>query len=71
MDAAKAIWLGSDLVSMAGVLLKSLEDDNQKIDKNNLDNLLKNLKKQIKISLFITGSKNFNVFKEKSNYGEN
>ena len=56
---------------MAGVLLKSLEDDNQKIDKKNLDNFLKNLKKQIKISLFITDSKNINVFKEKSNYGEN
>ena len=71
LDVAKAIWLGSDLVSMAGVLLKSLEDDNQKIDKKNLDNLIKNLKKQIKISLFITGSKNITVFKEKSNYGEN
>ena len=70
LDAAKAIWLGSDLVSMAGVLLKSLEDENHKIDKKNLDNLLKNLKTQIKISLFITGSKNINEFKDKSNYGE-
>ena len=56
---------------MAGVLLKSVEDENCKIDKKNLDNLLKNLKTQIKISLFITGSKNINEFKDKSNYGEN
>ncbi|WP_443642665.1 type 2 isopentenyl-diphosphate Delta-isomerase [Candidatus Levibacter sp. Uisw_134_01] len=71
LDVAKAIWLGSDLVSMAGVLLKSLEDKNHKINKKNLDNLLNNLKTQIKISLFITGSKSIYEFREKSIFGEN
>ena len=71
LDVAKAIWLGSDLVGMAGVLLKSLEDNNEIINKKNLDNLLENIKTQIKISLFITGSKNIKEFKKKSSYGEN
>ena len=68
LDIAKSIWVGADLVAMAGVLLKSLEDKNQKIDATKLFDLIENIKKQLKISLFITGCNNINEFKRKSDF---
>ena len=68
LDIARAIWIGADLVAMAGVILKKLEDDNNKINKVRLYDFINDIKKQLKIALFITGSQNIRDFSEKSEF---
>jgi isopentenyl-diphosphate delta-isomerase len=63
LDVARCVWLGSDLVSAAGVFIKVLEDENQTLRPNRLDALLSVWKDQLKIAMFLTASKTLKALK--------
>ena len=64
LDGAKTIWLGANMFGMAGELLKVLENKKLEIDKEKLNQFIKNIKLQTKISLFSTGCKDLKEFKK-------
>ena len=63
LDMARCVWLGADMVSAAGVFIKVLEDENQRLCPDRLDALLSVWKDQLKIAMFLTASKTLNALK--------
>ena len=67
LDAAKAIWLGATAVSLAGPVLKALVGpENGPPDRVAASRTLADLKAQMALTLFLTGSKNLNDFRSAS-----
>ncbi|MFN3528239.1 MAG: alpha-hydroxy-acid oxidizing protein, partial [Candidatus Altarchaeaceae archaeon] len=69
VDAAKCFAIGADAVGMAAPFLREIYKDNNLLDEKKAEeNLRKFLDKfilELKISLFLTGSKNVNEIKGK------
>lgn len=63
LDAAKAIWLGADMVAAAGHFLRAAEDENGKPTPDKLTQALANWGEQMRMALFLTGSSNLAQFK--------
>ena len=63
LDAAKCLWLGADLVGMAGQILRAAEDEAGHLHQEQLDNLLDGVQQQLRLSLFLTGQSNIRSFK--------
>jgi len=66
LDMARCLWLGADMTAMAGPLLTQLEQADAKMDQAALASFLEQLKEQLKISLFLTGSDSITDFQKKS-----
>lgn len=55
LDAAKAILLGADIVGMAGVILRALEDEDRSLTPQHAEQTLEKFKEQLKLACFLAG----------------
>ena len=63
LDVAKCLWLGADLVGMAGQILRAVEDESTKLHPERLALTLDNLQQQLRLSLFLAGKSSIKAFK--------
>ena len=63
LDAAKCLWLGADLIGMAGQILRTVEDDAGHLHPKQLSDLLCSVQKQLRLSLFLAGKSSIKAFK--------
>ena len=63
LDAAKAYWLGAEIVAAAGPFLKAAETKAGKPTPDTLLDTLQQWKKQVEMALFLTGSANLSAFR--------
>ena len=63
LDAAKCLWLGADLVGMAGQILRTVEDDSGHLHPKQLSDLLFSVQQQLRLSLFLAGKSSIKAFK--------
>ena len=63
LDAAKCLWLGADLVGMAGQILRTVEDDTGHLHPKQLSDLLFSVQQQLRLSLFLAGKSSIKAFK--------
>jgi len=63
LDAARAIWLGADMVAAAGHFLTLAEDDKAKLTPAKLHQGLADWRQQMRMALFLTGSVNIAAFR--------
>jgi len=66
LDAAKTLWLGADIAGMAGQILRAAEDEAGGLHPDRLATTLDMIQKQLKLSLFFTGSPSITAFKRKN-----
>ena len=64
LDAAKCLWLGADLVGMAGQILRTVEDDAGHLHPKQLSDLLYSVQQQLRLSLFLAGKSSIKAFKK-------
>ena len=64
LDAAKCLWLGADLVGMAGQILRTVEDDAGHLHPKQLSELLYSVQQQLRLSLFLTGKSSITALKK-------
>ena len=62
----RAYWLGADMTSLAGPMLKRLLDDDKTPAPNQLDQFAAQLKQQMALTLFLTGAADLAEFRHKS-----
>ena len=63
LEAAKALWLGASLVSMAGPVLRALTGDGRgKPDADAAIEVIERWKSQLRLTLFLTGASNLDAF---------
>ena len=63
LEAAKALWLGASLVSMAGPVLRALTGDGRgKPDAEAATKVIERWKSQLQLTLFLTGAENLDAF---------
>jgi len=65
LDAMRAYWLGADMTSLAGPMLKRLLDDDKTPSPNQLGQFAAQLKQQMALTLFLTGAANLAEFRRK------
>ena len=59
LDAAKALWAGASMVSLAGPMLKALSGPpTGSMEPDRLDSMIADWRDQIRLTLFLTGSAN-------------
>ena len=64
LDAAKALWAGASMVSLAGPMLKALSGTNaDTLEPNRLADMIADWRQQIALTLFLTGSADFTAFR--------
>lgn len=63
LDVAKAIVLGADVAGLALPILKAVFKD-EEIDEAGLENYIDRIEKELKIAMFLTGSKNITELKK-------
>ena len=63
LDAAKCLWLGANLVGMAGQILRAAEDENSNLRPENLVSTLNDVQQQLRLSLFLAGKSSIKAFK--------
>ena len=61
----RAYWLGADMTSLAGPMLKQLLDDNKTPSQDQLGQFAAQLKQQMALTLFLTGAPNLAEFRRK------
>jgi len=64
LDAAKCLWLGANLVGMAGQILRAAEDDSGQLHPVRLNDMLDNVQRQLQLSLFLAGQTSLKSFKK-------
>ena len=64
VDVAKCLWLGADLVGMAGQILRAVEDESAKLHPERLALTLDDLQQQLRLSLFLAGKSSIKAFKK-------
>jgi len=63
LDAAKALWLGASLVSMAGPVLRALTGDGRGApDPEAATDIIELWKSQLRLTLFLTGAADLDAF---------
>ena len=65
LDAMRAYWLGADMMSLAGPMLKRLLDDEKIPSPDQLGQFAAQLKRQMALTLFLTGAPNLAEFRHK------
>ena len=65
LDAMRAYWLGADMTSLAGPMLKSLLGNDKTPSSGQLDQFAAQLKRQMALTLFLTGAPNLIEFRRK------
>lgn len=65
LDAMRAYWLGADMVSVAGPVLKHLLADDKQPDDAALYGFIAHIKQQIAVTLFLTGARNLKDLRHK------
>ena len=65
LDAMRAYWLGADMTSLAGPMLKQLLDDDKTPSPDQLGQFAAQLKQQMALTLFLTGAPNLAEFRRK------
>jgi isopentenyl-diphosphate delta-isomerase len=65
LDAMRAYWLGADMTSLAGPMLKGLLDDDKIPSPEQLGQFATQLKQQMALTLFLTGAQNLAEFRRK------
>ena len=65
LDAMRAYWLGADITSLAGPLLKRLLDYDKTPSPKQLGQFVAQLKQQMALTLFLTGAQNLAEFRRK------
>jgi len=65
LDAMRAYWLGADMTSLAGPMLKRLLDDDKTPSPDQLGQFAAQLKQQMALTLFLTGAANLAAFRRK------
>lgn len=63
LDAAKAIWLGAEMVAAAGHFLRATEDDAAQLTPDRLARALLDWQQQMRMALFLTGSADLTHFR--------
>lgn len=63
LDAAKAIFLGADIVGMAGTILRAIEDENRTLNPDAAQKEMDIIKKQLRLSCFLAGKSNISHLK--------
>ena len=63
LDAAKCLWLGADLVGMAGQILRAAEDEVGHLHPERLSDFVDGVQQQLRLSLFLAGQSNIRSFK--------
>ena len=64
LDAAKCLYLGADIVGMAGQILRATEDDDSNLRPDRLAEELERIQHQLRLSLFLSGSPHLRAFKQ-------
>lgn len=65
LDAMRAYWLGADMVSLAGPVLKHLLAGDKQPDALALFDFIAQIKKQIEVTLFLTGAADLTTLRTK------
>ena len=65
LDAMRAYWLGAETISLAGPLLASLLRHNKTPSPDRLSYLVDHFKRQMALTLFLTGAPDLNAFRSK------
>tara|TARA_B100001059_G_scaffold46746_1_gene39578 strand:- start:918 stop:2003 length:1086 start_codon:yes stop_codon:yes gene_type:complete len=65
LDAMRAYWLGADMTSLAGPLLKRLLDDDKTPSPEQLGQFVAQVEQQMALTLFLTGAPNLAEFRHK------
>ena len=65
LDAMRAYWLGANMVSLAGPMLKHLLLEDASPNQNQLADFVAQTKQQMALTLFLTGAANLNAFRLK------
>jgi isopentenyl-diphosphate delta-isomerase len=63
LDAAKCLWLGADLVGMAGQILRAAEDEAGNLHPEQLCDMLDGVQQQLRLSMFLAGKSSIKAFK--------
>ena len=63
LDIARCIWLGADIAAAAGPFIKAVELADGKLSPDRLNHVLGIWKQQIKVAMFLTGSKHIKALK--------
>ena len=63
LDVAKCLWLGADLVGMAGQILRAAEDEAGHLHPERLSSMLDGVQQQLRLSLFLAGQSSIRSFK--------
>jgi len=63
LDAARALWIGADMVAAAGHFLSLTEDTETRLTPEKLGQGLEQWQQQMRICLFLTGSRNIAEFR--------
>ncbi len=66
LDAMRGFWLGADMISLAGPMLKRLLSDKKKPSRETLGMFVDQLKQQMSLTLFLTGAQNLSSFRHKA-----
>ena len=64
LDAAKCLWLGANLVGMAGQILRAAEDETGQLHPERLSNMLDRVQQQLQLSLFLAGKSSIGSLKK-------
>ena len=67
LDAAKCLWLGADLVGMAGQILRAAEDEAGHLYPERLCDMLDDVQQQLRLSLFLAGKSTVESIKKVNN----
>ena len=64
LDAAKCLYLGADIVGMAGQILRAAEDEDSVLQPARLAEELDRIQHQLRLSLFLAGTTHLRAFKQ-------
>ena len=64
LDAARALWLGADVVAAAGVFLHAAENDQGQISAKRVIATVDSWKKQLRLAVFLTGADSLPAFRK-------
>ena len=64
LDASRCLWLGANIVGIAGRVLEALEDEDGSCHEGRLDDYLTEFVQQIKLSIFLSGAGKLSQFQK-------
>jgi isopentenyl diphosphate isomerase/L-lactate dehydrogenase-like FMN-dependent dehydrogenase len=64
LDVMRGYWLGANMVSVAGPMLRYLLNDNKMPAATDLDAFVEQIHEQMRMTLFLTGASNLKTFRD-------